>query len=93
MPGKGSFVTDNADMGEKRRKELRDRLCGLVAELKFLGASEAELVELVKSVPERDGSASDGGAAVPTTAGGVIGSAAVAESGNASEDNNREGTL
>lgn len=75
VPGKGSFVTDNADTGEKRRKELRDRLCGLVAELKFLGASEAELVELVKSVPERDGSAS------------------VAANGNASEDNNREGTL
>ena len=59
VPGKGSFVTDNADTGEKRRKELRDRLCGLVAELKFLGASEAELVELVKSVPERDGNAAE----------------------------------
>ena len=47
VPGKGSFVSGNVDMGEKRRKELKDRLCALAAELKFLGASENELVQLV----------------------------------------------
>ena len=52
IPGKGSFVSDVVDMGEKRRQELRDRLCALAAELKFLGASEDELITLIRSVPE-----------------------------------------
>ena len=53
IPGKGSFVSDVVDMGEKRRRELRDRLCALAAELKFLGASDGDLITLIRSVPER----------------------------------------
>ncbi|MBR3570764.1 MAG: GntR family transcriptional regulator [Oscillibacter sp.] len=55
VPGKGSFVSGSADMSEKRRGELKERLCALAAELKFLGVAEAELVALVR------GAAADGG--------------------------------
>ncbi|MBR0282963.1 MAG: GntR family transcriptional regulator [Oscillibacter sp.] len=53
VPGKGSFVTAGADMSEKRRKELQERLCALAAELKYLGATDAELIALIQRVPER----------------------------------------
>ena len=62
IPGKGSFVSDVVDMGEKRRRELRDRLCALAAELKFLGASEDELITLIRSAPDADGTMSAGAA-------------------------------
>ena len=53
VQGKGSFVSDVVDMGEKRRRELKERLCALAAELKFLGASDGDLITLIRSVPER----------------------------------------
>ena len=53
VPGKGSFVSGRVETGEKRRRELKERLCALAAELKFLGMPEAELVELIRNVPER----------------------------------------
>ena len=53
VPGKGSFVSERVETDEKRRRELKDRLRALAAELKFLGVPEAELVELIRSVPER----------------------------------------
>lgn len=48
IPGKGSFVSGSVDMGERRRKELKDRLSALAAELKFLGVPEAELIALIQ---------------------------------------------
>lgn len=53
VPGKGSFVSGRVETGEKRRRELKERLCALAAELKFLGVPEAELTELIRNVPER----------------------------------------
>ena len=60
IPGKGSFVTAGADMSEKRRKELQERLCALAAELKYLGATDAELIALIQRVPERGGTKAAG---------------------------------
>ena len=53
VPGKGSFVSERVETDGKRRRELKDRLRALAAELKFLGVAESELVELIRSVPER----------------------------------------
>ena len=75
VPGKGSFVTAGADMSEKRRKELQERLCALAAELKYLGATDAELIALIQRVPERAGTVSEGspypGAAASGGTGGI----------------------
>ena len=60
VPGKGSFVTAGADMSEKRRRELQERLCALAAELKYLGATDAELIALIQRVPERGGTKAAG---------------------------------
>ena len=53
VPGKGSFVSGRVETGGKRRAELKEQLCALAAELKFLGVPESELVDLIRSVPER----------------------------------------
>ena len=55
VPGKGSFVSERVETDEKRRRELKDRLRALAAELKFLGVPEAELLDLIRNVPERAG--------------------------------------
>ena len=49
VPGKGSFVSGSVDTGEKRRKELKDQLSVLAAELKFLGVPEPELLDIIRS--------------------------------------------
>ena len=49
VPGKGSFVSGSVDTGEKRRKELKDQLSVLAAELKFLGVPEPELLDIIRN--------------------------------------------
>jgi len=59
VPGKGSFVSERVETDGKRRRELKERLCALAAELKFLGVPEAELLDLIRNVPERAGEKED----------------------------------
>ncbi len=49
VPGKGSFAAPNVDAGEKRRRELEERFSALAAELRFLGAEEADLAALIRN--------------------------------------------
>ena len=51
VPGKGSFASGTVETGERRKKELLDKLCALAAELKFLGIGEEELIDCVRRVP------------------------------------------
>ena len=48
VPGKGSFASGTVDTGEKHRRELEERFAALAAELRFLGASEADLAALIR---------------------------------------------
>ena len=47
VPGKGSFAAGNAGADEARRRELKDKVRELVAELRYLGVSDEELRALV----------------------------------------------
>lgn len=48
IPGKGSFACPPKDAAAGRREELFDRLRELLAELRFLQVSEAEILEIVQ---------------------------------------------
>ena len=48
--GKGSFASAHADPGEARKRELREKIREMTAELRYLGASEEELLELIREV-------------------------------------------
>ena len=48
VPGKGSFAAGNAGADEARRRELKDKVRELVAELRYLGVSEEELLALLR---------------------------------------------
>lgn len=48
VPGKGSFVGRDGTARRQRRQELAGKLQELVRELKTLGATEEELISLVK---------------------------------------------
>ncbi len=48
IPGKGSFACPPKDAAAGRREELLDRLRELLAELRFLQVSEAEILEIVQ---------------------------------------------
>jgi GntR family transcriptional regulator len=48
VPGKGSFVSRDGTARRQRRQELAGKLQELVRELKTLGATEDELISLVK---------------------------------------------
>ena len=54
IPGKGSFVSDSVDAGEKRRAELCERFKALAAELRFLGSSEEELIRMIRESQKED---------------------------------------
>ena len=54
VPGKGSFAAGNAGADEARRKELKDKVRELVAELRYLGVSQEELQALVAEREESD---------------------------------------
>lgn len=51
VPGKGSFATGNAGADEVRRQELLAKARELLAELKYLGVPEAELLALMREEP------------------------------------------
>lgn len=46
--GKGSFATGNVDADAARKKELLSRVRELVAELRYLGVSDEELLALMR---------------------------------------------
>ena len=48
MPGKGSFASANAGADQARRQELMNQAAELVAELRYLGVTQEELLALVK---------------------------------------------
>ena len=52
VPGKGSFAAPVQAPMEVRRMELLERLRELVAELRYLGVSDAELMALIKEGAE-----------------------------------------
>ena len=54
VPGKGSFAAGNAGADEARRKELKDKVRELVAELRYLGVSQEELQALMAEREEND---------------------------------------
>ena len=71
VPGKGSFASGSAGADEARRKELLGRARELLAELKYLGVPEAELLALVREEPaETGGTPRD--AAAPDGRGGTM---------------------
>ena len=51
VPGKGSFATGSAGADEVRRKELLSKARELLAELKYLGVPEEDLLSLVREEP------------------------------------------
>lgn len=48
VPGKGSFAAGDAGADEGRKRELESKVRELVAELRYLGVGEEELLALVK---------------------------------------------
>ena len=48
VPGKGSFASANAGADKARRQELMTQAAELVAELRYLGVTQEELMALVK---------------------------------------------
>lgn len=50
VPGKGSFAAGNTGAEAARRQELMEKIRELLAELRYLGVTQAELMELVKEV-------------------------------------------
>lgn len=51
VPGKGSFATGDQDAGADRRRELWEKARELVAELKYLGVNQEELMALLEEEP------------------------------------------
>ena len=50
VPGKGSFAAGNTAADSARRAELLAQVQELLSELRYLGASQQELLDLVKEV-------------------------------------------
>jgi len=51
VPGKGSFVAPARDADQLRRAELKASVREMIRELRYLGAGEAELAELLVEAP------------------------------------------
>ena len=51
VPGKGSFATGEAGAGESRRQELMEKARELLAELRYLGVGQEELLALLDGAP------------------------------------------
>mgnify|MGYP000031699482 FL=1 len=51
VPGKGSFATGNVDADAARKQDLLAKVRELLAELRYLGVSDRELLELVTEAP------------------------------------------
>ena len=54
VPGKGSFAAGNAGADEARKQELLGKVRELLAELRYLGVSQEELLALVTEKEEND---------------------------------------
>ena len=54
VPGRGSFVGDISAAAEKRRAELAKELRSLARELRTLGISDRELVEIITGGEQND---------------------------------------
>lgn len=54
VPGKGSFVSGDAQAIQERRNELKEKLRALLAELRALGVGEDELREILDGGHEDD---------------------------------------
>lgn len=54
VPGKGSFASGEIKADEHRKKELKQRIRELIAELRFLGAGQGELLALVQEGEEEE---------------------------------------
>ena len=52
VPGKGSFASGDARTDERRKEELKRRFRELAAELRYLGTSQQELMELLEEGKE-----------------------------------------
>lgn len=52
VPGKGSFATGSVDADAARKRELLGKVRELLAELRYLGVSNEELLSLVTETPE-----------------------------------------
>ena len=48
VPGKGSFAAGNAGADETRKQELMSKVRELLAELRYLGVSQEELLKLIR---------------------------------------------
>jgi len=48
IPGKGSFASTVVDASESKKRELQDKIREMVAELRYLGVSEEELLVLIR---------------------------------------------
>ncbi len=53
VAGKGSFVSGTADADAARRENLKDDLCKLMGELRYLGVTMEDAVKLIKEVYEQ----------------------------------------
>ncbi len=51
VPGKGSFATGETGAGTARRQELWEKTRELLAELRYLGVSQEELMALLEEEP------------------------------------------
>ena len=54
VPGKGSFASGEIKADEHRKEELKQRIRELIAELRFLGAGQGELLALVQEGEEEE---------------------------------------
>ena len=48
VPGKGSFVSQRDEAAEKRKTELRAKMCELMRDLRHAGVGEEEIISLVR---------------------------------------------
>ena len=48
IPGKGSFAAGDVGADESRKRELKEKVRELLAELRYLGVSEEELLALLR---------------------------------------------
>jgi len=53
VPGKGSFAAAVMDGNEARKRELKEKILEMAAELRYLGVGEEELAALVKECAAR----------------------------------------
>ena len=63
IPGKGSFAAGDAGQDESRKKELKEKIQELAAELRYLGVSEEELQSLLKGGTSETGDGNTASAA------------------------------